>query len=318
MRNILITGGAGFLAFHIAQRLLEDPQNTVILVDNMNDYYSTTLKFIRMDKLSTHERCSTYRLDITDPVGLDAIFRKHKPEIVIHLAAQAGVRYSEVNPIAYATSNMLGTTVVFDVSKRHDVKHVLYASSSSVYGGSHDLPYHEGIQLTQPLSFYAVTKQANEMTAKSFTTQTGIQATGMRFFTAYGPYGRPDMAYWTFTENILAGKPITLYNGAYRDFTYCDDVAITVERLMDVSGDHQIYNIGNNSPVQVSDMISILENRLGVNAIIQRAPLPTSDPLVTACDNTKLYEATGFRPSTKLEDGLDAFVTWYLEAKDLI
>lgn len=318
MRNILITGGAGFLAFHIAQRLLEDPSNFVIMVDNLNDYYSTALKFIRFDTLATHPRCKTYRQDITDSIGLNAIFKMHTPNVVIHLAAQAGVRYSEVNPIAYATSNMLGTTVIFDAAKRHNVEHVLYASSSSVYGGSHDLPYHEGIQLTQPLSFYAVTKQANEMTARSFTTQTGIPATGMRFFTAYGPYGRPDMAYWTFTENILAGRPITLYNGAQRDFTYCTDVAIAVEKLMTVPDGHQLYNIGNSSPVHVSDMISILEHRLGIKANIQHAPLPTSDPLLTVCDNTKLYDAIGFKPSTSLVDGLDAFVTWYLEAKDLI
>lgn len=318
MRNILITGGAGFLAFHITQQLLKDPCNFVILVDNLNNYYTPSLKYIRIDTLTANPRCVKYIQDITDPTGLSAIFKTHKPNVVIHLAAQAGVRYSEINPIAYATSNLLGTTVVFDISKRHNVEHVMYASSSSVYGGSHDLPYNESSRLSQPLSFYAVTKQANEMTAKSFTTLTGIPSTGLRFFTAYGPYGRPDMAYWSFTESILANKPITLYNGAQRDFTYCADVAIAVEKLINVQSDHQIYNIGNNSPVQVSDMISILENLLGRPANVQRASLPASDPLITACDNTKLYQATGFRPSTSLADGLKQFVTWYLEAKDLI
>lgn len=317
MRTILITGGAGFLGYHIAKRLLADPNNHVVLVDNMNSYYSKSLKFLRMDANRVHPRCATYQHDITDAVGLNVIFYHHNPEIVIHLAGQAGVRYSEVNPVEYARSNMLGTTVVFDVAAKNNVKHILYASSSSVYGGLTP-PWNEAMRLEMPLSFYAVTKQANEMTAESFTRNTGIPTTGLRFFTAYGPAGRPDMAYWKFTENILNNQPIQLYGNVYRDFTYCDDVAIAVEKLMDVPNGHEIYNIGNSRPTLVRDMIEILEEKLGVVANIQIVTRPVSDPLMTAADTTKLYRAIGWTPDTSIDDGLDAFVAWYLEHKDMI
>lgn len=317
MRTILITGGAGFLGYHVAKRLLADPNNHVVLVDNMNSYYSTSLKFLRLDTNAAHPRCTTYRHDITDAVGLNVIFYHHKPEVVIHLAAQAGVSYSVVNPVSYAKSNMLGTAVVFDVAKNNEVKHILYASSSSVYGGLTP-PWSESMQLEMPLSFYAVTKQANEMTASSFTTNTSIPTTGLRFFTVYGPYGRPDMAYWKFTDAILTGQPITLYPDTVRDFTYCDDVALAIEKLIDKPDGHQLFNVGNSSPVPVADMISILETRLGIEANIQYGIRPASDPLYTAADTSKLYGAIGWKPDTSLSDGLDAFVTWYLEAKDLI
>jgi UDP-glucuronate 4-epimerase len=317
MRTILITGGAGFLGYHIAKRLLADPDNFVVLVDNMNSYYSTVLKHLRLDLNQVHTRCKVYRHDISDEIGLNVIFYHHTPEIVIHLAAQAGVRYSEVNPIAYAKSNMLGTTVVFDVAKKNGVKHILYASSSSVYGGL-EPPFSEDMPLVQPLSFYAVSKQTNEMTASNFTSLTGIPTTGLRFFTAYGPYGRPDMAYWKFTDNILKSQPITLYGDVMRDFTYCDDVAIAVEKLMAVPNGHQVFNVGNSQPVLVRDMITCLEERLNMTAIVEIVERPASDPLVTACVNTRLQQAINWVPDTPIAVGLNAFVTWYLEYKDLI
>jgi UDP-glucuronate 4-epimerase len=286
----------------------------------MTDYYSVPLKFLRFDELRANRRVSAYRHDINDQKAMKSLFACHQIDTVIHLAAQAGVRYSEVNPAAYATANLLGTTNMFEYAKQFSVKHVLYASSSSVYSGSTEMPYREDMVLARPLSYYAITKLTNEMMAEHLTRTSGIPTTGLRFFTAYGPMGRPDMAYWKFTEDILAGRTIKVYGdgNVMRDFTYCDDVTRAVELLLDTPSGDQVYNIGNSQPEKVTGMIAILEELLGKRAIIESTPLPASDPAMTFCDNTKLHEATGFRPSTSLRYGLEQFVTWYQETKHLI
>ena len=320
MRTILITGGAGFLGYHISKRLLADPDTQLVIVDVLNDYYSVPLKFLRYDELRTHPQITAYPLDINDTRSMQAVFTKHQPSIVIHLAAQAGVRYSEVNPAAYATANVLGTTNVLEYAKKYGVEHVLYASSSSVYGGSMATSYSEDMLLPVPLSYYAVTKRTNEMSAELFTRTSGIPTTGLRFFTAYGPNGRPDMAYWKFTEDILAERPIKVYGHGLvmRDFTYCDDVAEAVARLLLQGNGSQIYNVGNHQPEKVTNMIDILSELLGKKAIVETAPLPAADPLRTCCDNTKLFRATGFKPTTSLLSGLTEFVNWYQVTKHMI
>jgi len=313
MKKILVTGGAGFLGYHISH-LLKQQGHHVVILDNLNDYYDVGLKNKRVEEL-VKLGIPFVKADITNAGALDSAFAQHQIDTVIHLAAQAGVRYSLVNPQAYIHSNILGMTEILQASKRHQVEQVLYASSSSVYGGGHNVEMSELDTLKTPLSLYAITKQTNEQQAELFTAQTKIPTLGLRFFTAYGPMGRPDMAYWTFTEKMLAGKPIPVYKGElWRDFTYCGDVAEAVARLLVVPrGNHRVVNIGNNNPAPVMRMVNHLESLLHVRASLDLLECPSTEPMRTNCNNDLLYELTGFRPQTGLHSGLEKFVNWYKE-----
>lgn len=315
MKKILVTGGAGFLGYHISKRLKEQG-HAVVIMDNLNDYYAVSLKNLRVNELNKMG-VSFIRADITSSIALDTSFTMHKFDTVIHLAAQAGVRYSLINPQAYIHSNVLGTTEILEASKRHGIDHFMYASSSSVYGGNTAYPSSESDVLATPLSLYAITKQTNERQVELFTGQTGIPSTGLRFFTAYGPMGRPDMAYWTFTEKLLAGEPLPLYRGGLsRDFTYCDDVSEAVVRLLVTPrATHRVINIGNNRPAPVMRMINILEDLTGCNANIDLREMPLTEPMLTCCNNDLLFETTGFRPETDLRTGLEEFVKWYTKQR---
>lgn len=313
MKRILVTGGAGFLGYHITKKLKEEG-HYVVIMDNMNDYYDVTLKTQRVKALS-QIGVPFIKADITHSSALDSAFALNQFDTVIHLAAQPGVRYSLVNPQAYIHSNILGMTEILEVSKRHEVDHVMYASSSSVYSGNTTYPSSETDVMQTPLSLYAITKQTNEMQAELFSDQTNIPTTGLRFFTAYGPMGRPDMAYWAFTEKILAGHPIPVYRGSLsRDFTYCGDVAEAVVRLLVIPrAIHRVINIGNNRPAPVIRLVNILEDLLGRDAHIDVLERPCSEPIRTCCNNDLLFELTGFRPETDFRYGLEQFVTWYTQ-----
>jgi UDP-glucuronate 4-epimerase len=313
MKKILVTGGAGFLGYHISH-LLKQQGHHVVILDNLNDYYDVGLKNKRVEEL-VKRGIPFVKADITNAGALDSAFTQHQIDTVIHLAAQAGVRYSLINPQAYIHSNVLGMTEILQASKRNQVEQVLYASSSSVYGGGSNTEFSELDSLKTPLSLYAITKQTNEQQAELFTAQTNIPTLGLRFFTAYGPMGRPDMAYWTFTEKMLAGKPIPVYRGdLWRDFTYCGDVAEAVARLLVVPrGSHRVVNIGNNNPAPVMRMVNHLEYLLQTRASLDFLECPSTEPMRTNCNNDLLYELTGFRPQTGLLTGLEKFVTWYKE-----
>lgn len=306
---ILVTGGAGFIGYHVCVKLLTSGYR-VVVVDSLNDYYSVKLKRDRVNYLKKLGAEFKW-FPLETPTILDGVMSRYKPRVVIHLAAQAGVRYSEQNPMAYTMANLVGFQEVVDSCRKHQPERLLYASSSSVYGNvtgpaNEDLP-------VNPLSYYAVTKVTNEMTAGLFGTQTGIPTTGMRFFTAYGPWGRPDMAYWHFSEKILNGSPLTIYGqNVARDFTYVGDVADSVVNLMNCgSTGNKIINIGSNNPISVVELVNTLQSHYGKKAIIQTDELPSCDPQVTYCDSSKLLALTGKVPNTSFHDGIQKFAEWF-------
>ena len=314
-RKILITGGAGFIGFHLAAKLISDDHNVVIL-DSMTDYYDVNLKWDRVNELKEYGEYEFIHGSISDAKLMDDLFAKEQFEIVINLAGQSGVRYSTTNPIAFAEANLLGMTVVIDCVKRHQVKHLVYASSSSVYGGNTKLPNCESDELNNQLSFYALTKRTNENMAKLLTDSTGIPTTGCRFFTVYGPFGRPDMAYWKFSENILSGTPITLYGDGElaRSFTYCEDIVNALERLLMTSrGTARVVNIGSEYSCTVQEMITTLEQLYGKTAIIEHTKTPYTEPQITQCDPSLLYSYTRYKPDTQLPDGLRHFAKWFVK-----
>lgn len=315
MNNIiLVTGGAGFIGYHTA-KLLISQGHEVVAVDNFNDYYDPKLKWQRADALKALG-AKVYNLDLTYNEVFASMCGRLKPRIVIHLAAQAGVRYSQVNPMAYTQSNLVGMTSVLNACKYANVEHLLYASSSSVYGNTAKVPVNESDPTDNPLSYYAVTKKSNELAASVFTLETGIPATGMRFFTVYGPMGRPDMAYWTFADKILRGETLTVYgNNVARDFTYCDDVAIAISKLMQVPKAHNIVNIGNSNPHTVMELVGELEMSMGCQAVTKRDELPSSDPQITFCDNSYLEQLTGYKPTTSFQYGIYQFAQWFMQYK---
>lgn len=306
---ILVTGGAGFIGYHVSVALLTRGHK-VVVVDSLNDYYSVKLKRDRVNYLKTLG-ADFKSFPLETPTVFDGVMAKYKPRVVIHLAAQAGVRYSEQNPMAYTMANLVGFQAVVDACKKYQPERLLYASSSSVYGNvlgpaNEDLP-------VNPLSYYAITKVTNEMTAGLFCAQTGIPTTGMRFFTVYGPWGRPDMAYWHFSDKILRSQPLTIYGqNVARDFTYVGDVAESVISLMNCgSTGNKIINIGNNSPISVVELVNTLQSHYGKRAIIQTDELPSCDPQVTYCDPSRLIELTGKGPSTLFQDGIKKFAEWF-------
>jgi UDP-glucuronate 4-epimerase len=289
----------------------------VVGVDNLNDYYDVSLKEARLARLRPLAGFREVRLDIADREGMARLFADEKPDAVINLAAQAGVRYSLKNPLAYADSNLLGFVNVLEGCRHNGVKHLVYASSSSVYGGNTKVPFAEDDNVDHPVSLYAATKKANELMAYSYSHLYGIPSTGLRFFTVYGPWGRPDMAYFSFTQAILAGRPIDVFNHGKmrRDFTYIDDIAEGVLRVLDRPAQgtppHTVYNIGNHQPVELMTFIDILEDALGKQAARNFLPMQDGDVPVTYADTDRLQAAVGFVPATPLAAGIGRFVAWY-------
>jgi len=319
MQKILVTGAAGFIGFHLARKLCGEGHQ-VLGIDNMNDYYDVELKEARLAELKKHNSFEFQHLSLEDNDGMAKMFEGFKPDIVVNLAAQAGVRHSIDNPRAYVTSNLDGFINILEGCRHHAVKHLVFASSSSVYGANKKVPFSESDNVDHPVSLYAATKKSNELMAHAYAHLYGIPCSGLRFFTVYGPWGRPDMAYFKFTDKIMKDEPIDVYNNGdmKRDFTYIDDIVEGVERLMDhlpeVDSDgapYKIYNIGNNQPEQLMDMISLLENALDKKAVTEMKPMQMGDVKETYADIDTLQEAVGFRPSTSLKDGIDAFVKWY-------
>lgn len=319
-RTYLVTGGAGFIGFHLSKSLLEKGAS-VIGFDNMNDYYDVKLKEDRLSVLETYEKYTFVKGDLADNADVFRVFQEYRPQIVINLGAQAGVRYSIDNPRAYMESNMMGFFHILEGCRYFPVEHLVYASSSSVYGGNEKVPFSTDDKVDEPVSLYAATKKSNELMAHAYSKLYHIPVTGLRFFTVYGPYGRPDMAYFKFTNKILAGEPIQIYNNGdmYRDFTYIDDIIKGVENILcnppaenDKGARYKIYNIGNNKPVKLMDYIETLEKCLGKTAKKEYLPMQPGDVYQTYADVSELMRDYDFKPDTSIEDGLSRFVAWYL------
>ncbi|NCC88969.1 MAG: SDR family NAD(P)-dependent oxidoreductase [Spirochaetia bacterium] len=314
----LVTGAAGFIGFHLARKLLA-LGCTVIAVDNLNDYYEVSLKEERL-RLLACEHFTFYRTDLTNYAELDAIFKRHAVEYVVNLAAQAGVRYSIDNPYAYLQSNLVGFLNILELCRHHEVKHLVYASSSSVYGLNSKIPYSTTDKVDNPVSLYAATKKSNELMAHAYTHLYHIPSTGLRFFTVYGPYGRPDMAYFSFSKRIMEDKSIKVFNKGdmWRDFTYVDDIIAALERIIpnppkanEFGDQYKVYNIGNNKPVRLSRFVEILEQCLGKEAMKEYLPMQDGDVYQTYADVTDLMADFDFKPDTTLEQGLENFVSWF-------
>lgn len=336
MSDNLVTGAAGFIGYHVARKLLERGER-VVGVDNLNDYYDPELKRARLARLEGFDGWSFVRLDLADAAAVEDLFRERSFGRVIHLAAQAGVRYSLENPGAYGAANLVGFLNVLEGCRHTGVAHLTYASTSSVYGANTRMPYSVRHNVDHPVSLYAATKKANEAMAHAYAHLYGLPTTGLRFFTVYGPWGRPDMAYFKFTRAILAGEPIPVFNHGRmrRDFTYIDDIAEGVLRTSDRvaepdpdwTGDDpnpatsyapwRIYNIGNNESVELLRFIEVLEGALGVKAELEMLPMQPGDVPATAADIDELTADTGFRPYTPIEDGLERFVSWYRDYYDV-
>ncbi|NEO86593.1 MAG: NAD-dependent epimerase [Spirulina sp. SIO3F2] len=322
MTTILVTGAAGFIGFHLCQRLLKDPSRPqVVGLDNLNDYYSVTLKRDRLAQLQGQSRFTFVEADLSDRPALEQCFAEHSPHRVVNLAAQAGVRYSLQNPHAYVESNLVGFVNLLECCRHNHVEHLVYASSSSVYGINRKIPFAVSDPVDHPVSLYAATKKSNELMAHCYSHLYRLPSTGLRFFTVYGPWGRPDMAYWKFTKAILAGEPIDVYNHGQmkRDFTYVDDVIEGVVRVLahlpapqgSSQAPHKVYNIGNNQPVELMTMIETLEQCLGQPAQKHMLPMQPGDVPMTYADVDELMADVGFRPDTPLAVGLQQFVDWY-------
>ena len=327
--KFLVTGAAGFIGFHACKRLLQ-AGHEVVGLDNMNDYYDVNLKQARLDLLQS-PLFSFHKIDLADREGIAQLFAHEKFNRVIHLAAQAGVRYSLENPFAYADSNLIGYLNILEGCRHNHVEHLLYASSSSVYGLNRKMPFSTDDSVDHPVSLYAATKKANELMAHTYSHLYGIPTTGLRFFTVYGPWGRPDMALFKFTKAMLEGKSIDVYNYGKmkRDFTYIDDIVEAIVRMQDIipqpnpewavetgspadsSAPYRVYNIGNSSPVELMDYITALEEALGMVAEKNMMPIQPGDVLETSADTKPLYDMVGFRPQTTVSQGVKNFVDWY-------
>lgn len=332
MRKILVTGAAGFIGFHLSRRLLKEG-DTVVGLDNLNDYYDVSLKQARLKLLQENEGFRFIRANLADRNELDSLFAKNGFEIVVNLAAQAGVRYSLKNPYAYLDSNLTGFLNILEGCRHHPAKHLVFASSSSVYGGNTRMPFSTRDNVDHPLSLYAATKKSNELMAHAYASLYRIPCTGLRFFTVYGPWGRPDMALFLFTRAILENRPIDVFNHGKmkRDFTYIDDIVEGVVRVLDRipepdpawRGDspdpsssfapYRLYNIGNNRPVDLMEYITTLEDQLGRKAVRNLLPMQAGDVPATCADVDDLTADVGFRPATPITEGIRRFVAWYRE-----
>lgn len=330
MSKILVTGAAGFIGFHLAQRLLAEG-NQVIGIDNLNDYYDVRLKLDRLAQLNKLPNFNFVKMGLEEREALHQLFASEKFDFVVNLAAQAGVRYSITNPYAYIDSNISGFINILEGCRQYAIKHLIYASSSSVYGANTTMPFSVHHNVDHPVSLYAATKKANELMAHTYSSLYGIPTTGLRFFTVYGPWGRPDMAYFSFTKAILEAKAIDVFNHGKmrRDFTFIDDIVEGLVRVIDripqansswsgLSPDpgssyapYKIYNIGNNQPVELMRFIEVLEQCIGKRAIMNLLPMQAGDVPATYADVDDLIRDTGFRPATSIEEGISRFVDWY-------
>lgn len=312
----LVTGAAGFIGYHVCKRLLEEGE-TVVGVDNLNDYYSVDLKLARLSNLKGCTQFSFYKIDISDRQAVEKLFREHKFEKVIHLAAQAGVRYSIENPYAYADSNLMGMLTILEGCRNHKIQHLVYASSSSVYGMNDKVPFSEDDRVDNPVSFYAATKKANEAMAASYANLYGLKCTGLRFFTVYGPWGRPDMAPMLFADAILSERELRLFNNGnmLRDFTFIDDIVNGTVKLARGTREysHEVFNIGNSSPVKLLDFIEALEGQLNKSTQKINLPMQLGDVTKTYADISKIQREIGYKPTTSIEAGVKRFATWYTE-----
>ncbi|AMG58814.1 NAD-dependent epimerase [Pantoea vagans] len=328
--NFLVTGAAGFIGFHVSQRLLA-AGHQVVGIDNLNDYYDVNLKHARLDLIKADSGFTFIEMDLADRDAIASLFDQHTFQRVIHLGAQAGVRYSIENPHAYADSNLIGHLNILEGCRHHKIEHLLYASSSSVYGLNRKMPFSTEDSVDHPVSLYAATKKANELMSHTYSHLYLLPTTGLRFFTVYGPWGRPDMALFKFTRAMIAGEAIDVYNQGQmkRDFTYIDDIAEAIVRLQDVipqqddnwtvetgspatsSAPYRVYNIGNSQPVTLMNYIEAIEKALGITAKKNLMPMQPGDVLETSADTEALYKAIGFKPQTGVEEGVKNFVDWY-------
>ena len=329
--HILVTGSAGFIGYHLSEKLLARG-DTVTGLDNLNDYYEVSLKEARLDRLQTQPAFTFIRADLQDRPALEALFTENSFDAVINLAAQAGVRYSLENPHAYIDSNVVGFTNILECCRHHKIGHLVYASSSSVYGMNASMPFSVHDNVDHPISLYAATKKANELMAHTYSHLYNLPTTGLRFFTVYGPWGRPDMALFLFTKAILAGKPIKVFNNGkmQRDFTYIDDIVEGIIRVTDKpatpntdwdaaspdpgtsSAPYRLYNIGNNSPVSLMDFIGAIEKALGKTAEKEFLPMQPGDVAATYADIDALIDSIDYHPQTPVQDGINSFIAWYL------
>jgi UDP-glucuronate 4-epimerase len=327
---VLVTGAAGFIGFHVAERLLDNGREVVGL-DNLNAYYDPKLKHDRVGLLAKHPKFRFAKLNLADRDGIAALFAEHHFPYVVHLAAQAGVRHSQVDPHAYVDANIVGITNVLEGCRHNGCRHLLYASSSSVYGSNTHMPFSIHDNVDHPLSLYGASKKANELMAHAYSHLFNLPATGLRFFTVYGPWGRPDMAMWIFAKAIIAGEPIKLFNqgNMRRDFTYIDDVVESVVRLVDrppaanpalagampdpgtSTAPWRVYNIGNNKPAELLEVVGLLEQAIGKKAKRELLPMQPGDVPATYADVDDLMRDVGFRPSTPIAEGISRFIAWY-------
>ena len=330
--NVLVTGAAGFIGFHVAQKLLARGDQVVGL-DNLNDYYDVNLKLARLAQIENLPGFTFAKMDLQDRPAMEALFNEHQFDAVINLAAQAGVRYSLENPHAYVDSNIVGFTNILECCRHHKTGHLVYASSSSVYGMNSAMPFSIHDNVDHPISLYAASKKANELMAHTYSHLFGLPTTGLRFFTVYGPWGRPDMALFLFTKAILAGEPIKVFNNGQmqRDFTYIDDIVEGVVRVMDktatpnpewsgatpepgtTSAPYRLFNIGNNNPVMLTEFIAAIEKALGKTAERELLPMQPGDVAATYANIEDLIEAVDYRPQTPVQVGIDNFVAWYMQ-----
>jgi len=330
--TILVTGAAGFIGYHVARRLL-DRGDTVVGLDNLNDYYDVSLKEARLARLTSHAGFRFAKLDVADQEGMARLFAAERPQRIVHLAAQAGVRYSIANPHAYVDSNLVGFTNILEGCRHTGVEHLVYASSSSVYGGNTRLPFSEHDNIDHPVSLYAATKKANELMAHTYSHLFRLPTTGLRFFTVYGPWGRPDMALFLFTRAILEGRPIDVFNhgNMVRDFTYIDDIVEGVVRVVDRPAEpsadfdparpdpatsnapYHVFNIGNSQPTPLAEYIEAIEDALGRKAERNYLPMQPGDVPATSANTDELNAWVGFKPATPVRVGVRRFVEWYRE-----
>ncbi len=330
--NILVTGAAGFIGFHLIKALLEtgvsDSEYCIVGIDNINDYYDIDLKKERLrilGEIASPDKFTFIKLDLADREAMSELFSTHQFDTVVNLGAQAGVRYSIENPNAYIDSNVVGFVNILEGCRHHDIKHLIYASSSSVYGMNIKQPFTTADCVDFPISLYAATKKSNELMAHSYSHLYNIPTTGLRFFTVYGPYGRPDMAYFSFTKKILAGEPINVFNNGVmrRDFTYIDDIVNGIIRIINkapspqcstittATAPYKIYNIGNNQPVTLRRFITAIEDACGKKAKENLLPMQAGDVPITYADIDELVDDIGFKPTTSIENGIEKFVEWY-------
>lgn len=323
-----ITGAAGFIGYYLSKKLL-DQGCRVIGIDNINDYYDVNLKHTRLDKLKPYDNFTFIKGDISDKETINGLFEEYKPHVVVNLAAQAGVRYSIENPDVYIQSNIIGFYNILEACRHYPVEHLVYASSSSVYGANKKVPFEETDMVDDPVSLYAASKKSNELMARTYSHLYNIPATGLRFFTVYGPMGRPDMAYFGFTDKYFAGESIKIFNNGdfendlYRDFTYIDDIVTGIERLLSNPPQeevpHKVYNIGNNNPEKLMTFINTLEkclsNAMGKEVVFKKVfePIKPGDVPATYASTDLLQKVVGFKPETPIEEGLQKFANWYVE-----